>query len=158
VVVCRWTLHRILEERTVSKLVIVGEMNPYGSDPSFALYPFPVGASGDRLRRIMGLGVDEYIDLDRVNLCTGKWSMPVARAEFARIAKPCSVYVALGRKVITAMATSLQFFEHDGSILSLPHPSGLNRMWMEPGAVQRARDALATIAPWVPWGHTRETL
>ena len=31
------------------KVVLVGEQNPYGPDPEFALYPAPEGSSGHRL-------------------------------------------------------------------------------------------------------------
>jgi hypothetical protein len=38
------------------------------------------------------------------------------------------------------------------TVACLPHPSGLCRLWNEPGAVTRARRLLAEVAPWVHWG------
>ena len=34
---------------------LVGEQNPYGADPNFALYPLPENAAGARLARFLGL-------------------------------------------------------------------------------------------------------
>ena len=57
-----------------SRVLLVGEVNPYGADPRMALYHLPRGASGDRLREILGLDDATYIRrLSRVNLCTGRW-------------------------------------------------------------------------------------
>lgn len=38
----------------MNRLIIVGELNPYGSGPSWALHHLPRGASGDRLRQHRG--------------------------------------------------------------------------------------------------------
>ena len=87
------------------KLVLVGELNPWGTDPTFALYPLPPHASGGRLRRILGLRRSEYIDLTRrYNLCTGRWSISTARVEATRLLglHTDQVLVLLGRKVARA--------------------------------------------------------
>lgn len=64
------------------KPLLVGEANPYGGDPAYALYPYPRGCSGHRLcEKVMGLTDREYLDcFERVNLCPTKWSMRQARA------------------------------------------------------------------------------
>jgi hypothetical protein len=127
------------------KPLLVGELNPYGADPDFALYPSPPGCAGDRLcRLVMELGKEEYLErFDRVNLCEGKWMMRIARIEAYKITKSeVSKVVLLGRKVATAFDCELQPFRHDSRFVALPHPSGLCRAWNESGAFRRAREAL----------------
>lgn len=151
-------------------VLLVGEMNPYGADPDMALYHLPTGASGDRLRRILGLDPVAYLALGRVNLCEGRWSMPAARERArALVRDPAwTAYVLLGRKVATAFdyaeaafsAQQLTWHQLDGLgrehapvvVVALPHPSGLSRAWNVPGSVDKARDLLATVVPGVPWG------
>lgn len=105
------------------KPLIVGELNPYGSDPRYALYHLPRHASGNRLREIMGLTDVEYSrGLDKVNLCVGRWSLTAARAACELLFKeqrPC--FVLLGKKVC-----------------------GLNLLWNPPDAKEKARDLLIT--------------
>lgn len=100
--------------------LLVGEANPYGGDPSFALYPSPPWCSGERLcRLVLGLDPDEYLGrFDRQNLCPRSWHLPAARA---RAEEP--------------------FTARDGLVL-LPHPSGLSRLWNAPGSFARAREVL----------------
>lgn len=46
-----------------SKPLLVGESNPYRSDPHFALYPAPDGCSGHRLcRLILKMGRRDYLE------------------------------------------------------------------------------------------------
>jgi len=51
--------------------VLVGEANPWGSDPFYALYPYPERYAGWRLcHLILGLYRRTYLGyFDRVNLC-----------------------------------------------------------------------------------------
>ncbi|HUT79289.1 MAG TPA: hypothetical protein VM285_16435 [Polyangia bacterium] len=127
------------------KTLLVGEMNPYGADPAFALYPLPEHASGGRLARILGLHPREYLrTFDRVNLCTGKWSMRTARGEANRLntlqeSGRWDHMVLLGRKVCDAFCVRYEPFTSCGSYLVLPHPSGRCRAWSEAGAAERAR-------------------
>lgn len=143
--------------------LLVGEDNPYGSDPRYALYPEPRNSAGGRLcRDIMQLSVKDYIrGFERVNLCAGKWSMTEAR-ESARLVKmrpeiPLA-YVLLGAKVCAAWGVAYEPFRVSPSGLGclqviLPHPSGRNRAWNESGAAARARRALeeAGVLPLPPW-------
>jgi hypothetical protein len=139
------------------KPLLVGELNPYGADPKFALYPFPRGAAGDRLcRLIMGLSGGEYMArFDRVNLCAGRWSVRDARAMANRLSREAEerpAIVLLGRKVSDAFGIEYEPFtvkrgrERAGAwrttVVVLPHPSGLCRTWNETGAIDRARAAL----------------
>lgn len=146
-------------------VVFVGELNPYSLDPRFALYDEPAGASGDRLRRlVLGLPRRVYLgpEVARVDLCSPRWSMVQARARAHGIwlAAPApAVIVMLGRKVATAFARVREMpvvapFERQGRLVALPHPSGLCRVWHEPGAFERARALLAEAAPGIPWGST----
>ncbi len=87
------------------KPLIVGESNPYGADPQFALYPAPDGCSGHRLCcLILGMHRAAYMEsFERVNLCAGKWSAPAAR-NMARelvssrmiLGRPAPKFVLLG--------------------------------------------------------------
>lgn len=147
------------------KPLLVGEANPYGSDPEFALYPSPPGCAGDRLcRLVMGLDPDDYLArFDRMNLCPRAWSMRDARARAYAIRKECRTTptILLGSKVCAAFEIDFKPFALVGdranvrerSIIELetrrvpvyvvlPHPSGLSRSWHESGAYDRARAAL----------------
>ena len=160
----------------MSRLVIVGESNPYGRDPSMALFHLPRHASGDRLREHLGLTDATYEALDKVNLCAGKWSMAEARRRADELVPDYQVLVLLGAKVRAvfggrggaAWGTTANVspfcaqhrsgtlpgpYHHVCTLVALPHPSGLSRAWNEPGARLRARSILAKHAPWVPWGE-----
>jgi hypothetical protein len=139
------------------KPLLVGEANPYGSDPEFALYPSPPGCAGERLcRKVMGLTEREYLErFDRVNLCPTAWSMRRARARAIEILAADGgterAYVLLGSKVKAAFGVGNDPFSHFRSLrvlpgpqvfVVLPHPSGLSRAWSAPGAYDRARAVL----------------
>jgi len=137
--------------------LLVGEANPYGGDPEFALYPSPPGCAGDRLcRKVMGLDPDDYLErFDRVNLCPTKWSTREARVRASEILAgdhgAPRAYVLLGSRVKAAFGVGHDPFSHFRSLrelpgpqvfVVLPHPSGLSRAWNAPGAYERARDTL----------------
>lgn len=158
------------------RIVLVGELNPYGADPQFALYPTPRHAAGDRLRRlVMGVRTPTYMGFTRYNLCVGKWSTRDARWQARAILAmhQGDLLVLLGRKVTGAFfrgalpelnwpaefsrswlchPSRIATREFD-NIVVLPHPSGLCRSWNEPGAFERARAVLREVAPWVQWGE-----
>lgn len=141
------------------KHLLVGEANPYGADPRFALYPRPRRAAGHRLATvILGLSESEYLErFDRKNLCPVNWSMREARATAhvitterrrdqwvvlcgSRVARafcrlpatgdePWRVYPAEGRD--------------DGGFFVIPHPSGRCRVWNHsPNVITDVRGAL----------------
>jgi hypothetical protein len=88
------------------RVLLLGEDNPYGANPDFSLYCYPVGCSGYRLRRILGLPQHEYLGLHRANLCDGPWSKPRAKERARELLVPLApwpVIVMLGRKVTEAM-------------------------------------------------------
>lgn len=119
------------------KPLLVGEMNPYGADPVFALYHLPPEASGGRLQRyVFGVSVTEYYrKFDRANLCSGRWDLGAARCHAnGLLGEPeRTTYILLGEKVAAAFriksgAFSKQKFLVEGReklIVLLPHPSGL---------------------------------
>lgn len=150
-------------------LVVVGESNPYGADPKFALYHLPRAASGNRLRVIMGLSDADYLALARVNLCVGGWDQVAAEAAARRIVSAgADVVVGLGRRVATAFGYRRGLLTAGevppGSVapafrfVSLPHPSGLSRAWNLPGARDQAVRLLREHAPWVEWGQWGKVL
>ena len=135
--------------------VLVGELNPYGVDPRYALYPLPERASGHRLQElVLGIRPRDYIRLRRFNLCTGKWSMRDARTRAAGLKEEyaASTLVLLGRKVATAfdcghLALFARSVGVDRSIVVIPHPSGLCRVWNEPDSFDRARTLVRDACP-----------
>lgn len=152
------------------KPLLVGEANPYGKDPRYALFPHPKSSAGYRLARLI-LAMpsrDAYLErFDRVNLCPQKWSAPVARLNAQSIlATEREHIVLLGRKVSEAfgyggqapfvvlrptelrwvtygIGTTTGAYSPTGRVIAiLPHPSGLCRIWNETGAFERARTVL----------------
>lgn len=133
---------------------LIGEMNPLSVHPRHALFPFPVNCTGWRLcHKILEMDTGAYVRaFERRNLCVGKWSMEDARKrafEIERESREVSL-VLLGRKVATAFGYGkVEFFKtvvHNGRVLLfLPHPSGLCRVWNEPGSYQRARDLVLSL-------------
>lgn len=123
------------------RVTLVGEANPYGSDPYFALYPSPEGSSGHRLCcLILGMARSDYLErFDRVNLCIGQWNAREAAGKaFLLVGRKC---ILLGSKVAKAFAvpfTPFTLFRRD-TLLVLPHPSGLCRLWNVPGNIDLAR-------------------
>ena len=130
------------------KPLLVGELNPHGADPAFALYPKPDHAAGGRLcYDILGMLGAEYLrTFDRVNLCTGKWDLASARAEALRLmqSRSGSPIILLGARVCRACLYDFEPFTHhkciNGPLVILPHPSSRCRLWNEVGAIQRARE------------------
>lgn len=148
------------------RVLLVGEDNPYGSEPEFALYCYPPGCSGYRLRRILGLPQHQYLGLHRTNLCDGSWSKPRAKErawELLSPEAPWRVIVLLGRKVtetfekvalddVPLVAFSSRPCCPGMTLVSFPHPSGRNAALWNPKARDRARQILRELAPELPWG------
>lgn len=140
------------------KPLLVGEANPYGPDPYYALFPEPEGSAGDRLcRMVMGLSRSEYLTrFDRINLCARRWTLGEARGAVARIKRlrpHGQVTVLLGAKVCAAFDVGFRPFTALGDwsvgqgtrapvYVVLPHPSGRSRGWSVSGSYDRARKLL----------------
>lgn len=165
------TCRACLEANAVTaqaKPLLVGELNPYGSPPSYDLFPRPRGCAGWRLRSILRLEERDYLRaFDRRNLCRGKWSTKSARAEAALIlATDVEVLVLLGAKVCAAFGVPFEPFTRqwrgfsysssldgrtfiagarDAEVFIIPHPSGRSRLWNVSGADDRARELLRPL-------------
>lgn len=147
---------------------LIGENNPYGDDPRYAMYPEPERSAGGRMcRLVLGLSPSKYLLLfERRNLLQApKWSAPAAKAAAnamrAENAGNCDTFILLGKLVTRAFFSektdvlepfksiiySSRIGERARTYLSLPHPSGLSRVWNEPGSFLIARAAVARAAP-----------
>lgn len=152
----------MIKVNALRPVTLVGEVNPYGTDPRYALYCEPRTSAGGRLRMLLGLRRRTYMALRREDLCSGSWDVRQARVRAKAIEDELRpVVVLLGRKVAKAfgMATREAFTlaaccsDSPTKFVLLPHPSGLCREWNDPSAVTRARALLEFAAPDVPWGE-----
>ena len=148
------------------RVLLLGEQNPYGSNPEFALYCYPPGCSGHRLHRILGLPEHQYLALHRKNLCDGDWSKDQAKKRASELLDPSApwrVMVLLGRKVTESfekaacldaplLAFSTRACCPGMMLVSLPHPSGRNAALWNPKARDRTRQILRELVPELPWG------
>lgn len=155
-----------MTDSKTGRVLLVGENNPYGSEPEFALYCYPPGCAGYRLRRILGLPQHQYLALHRTNLCIGDWSKGHAKARALELLSPHApwqVMVLLGRKVtevfekvalddVPLVAFSSRSCCPGVTLVSLPHPSGRNAALWNPKARARAREILRELVPELPWG------
>jgi hypothetical protein len=88
---------------------------------------------------------------DRINLCPERWKLTQARetAEALLAGEVRPALVLFGAKVCSAFRLEFIPFtsrHHNGQpLVILPHPSGLCRLWHEPGAITRARFVLETV-------------
>lgn len=135
---------------------IVGENNPYGSDPYFAMYPRPENSAGGRLcRLVLQIPEAQYLrDFERRNLLQQpKWSVVDARAAATKLSEEIaeSKVILLGAKVCAGFRLDFRPFTIiRGKVAILPHPSGLCRMWGEPGAFDRGRDVVRALLEATP--------
>lgn len=90
--------------------IFIGELNPYGGHPHYALYDEPSTSAGGRLRRkVLAVHSETYLACTRYNLCDGKLNMAAARSRAHEILvrhsgseRPHDPLVLLGRKVVNA--------------------------------------------------------
>jgi uracil-DNA glycosylase len=151
---------------TIGRLLMIGEDNPYGSDPEWALYCYPPGCSGHRLRRILGLPEDQYLSIHRTNLCDSAWTTKRARERAFELLSPQApwrVIVLLGRKVtetfekaalegVPLVPFATRTCCPGMTLVSLPHPSGRNSALWTHKARDRAREIMRALVPELPWG------
>ena len=149
-----------------SRVLLLGESNPLSANPEFALYCYPPGCAGYRLRRILGLPQHQYLALHRKNLCDADWSKKDAEKRVIELLSPEApwrVIVLLGRKVTEAfekvalggrelVAFSTRECCPGMTLVSLPHPSGRNAGSWNPKLHERARQILRELVPELPWG------
>jgi hypothetical protein len=143
-----------------TKPVLVGEANPYGGDPFYALYPAPDGSSGHRLCcLVLRMHRINYLRaFDRRNLCPQNWSAIEAKREARRLVRDIrpTKFVLLGQKVAHAfdcrcdLLSTWAVGEHQQHrALILPHPSGRCRAWSRPEFFSKAREAVRGFCPEV---------
>lgn len=159
------------------KPILVGEDNPFGGPPHHALWCEPRRSAGGRLcYNILGLASErEYIrGFDRANLCRGKWSAAEASKYASELEHSHRTLILLGAKVCHAFGYNFEPFTvkrkftsasaevvigtpHDEwTFVLLPHPSGRNHLWNEPGSYWRARLLLTKVGALpVPPSPTR---
>lgn len=124
-------------------ITLIGESNPYRSDPRYALWPSPVGCSGWRLCHIiLGLTEEEYLSrFERVNLCSGTWDSESAMFVAATLT---GKLILCGARVAKAFNFKYELFARGvrggATCIVIPHPSGLCRVWSEFGMIQRTRE------------------
>lgn len=169
------------DEPPRSPVLLIGEDNPRSMDPRHALHFFPSSSAGGRLRAILGLARGDYLNLWRADLCVGRWNTRAARERARDLLTdpdpPWDVVVMLGVKVASACryphalftvshawvhANRIDYDEPPGYVrrvgpgefraVSLPHPSGLSRVWQDPRSWSRAQMLVRAAAPDVPWG------
>lgn len=150
------------------RTVLVGELNPYGGAPDFALYPEPPHSAGGRLPAILGISEDEQLATWRANLCYGAWDNEDAARTMRRLLEeevPWSRLVLLGSRprrafetlgLDTTLAGSGLECEHRRvvlhgmrpfSVVMMPHPSGRCRLWNVPGVKKAAAAMYAGTRP-----------
>jgi hypothetical protein len=137
-------------------VIVVGDVSRSGEHPAYPLYHLPRTGTGNRLRVVMGLTDLEYHNISKYNLCRTEWSMSAARESARCLTEMCpgGVYILLGVKVMKAFdVTGVFRVTHTPPFcVTLPHPSGANRVWNAPGTREWARTVLAEAAPGIPWG------
>ncbi len=130
--------------------LLVGEANPYSSEERLALAPLPRGAAGDRLRRILGMTVREYLRaFERVNLCRRVWDDDYASWAAGEVVHSAQrrgqPVILLGARVAKAVGVPYLPFRRQLNTLVLPHPSGRCRTWNDRENWTRARRAVSAL-------------
>lgn len=171
---------RIAGPDACRRVLLVGELNPYGADADYALYYEPETSAGGRLQRlILGLPARHwYLPIWRVNLCAGAWDQKEARIrarELLADGAPWSTVIMLGEKPRTAFETAADsgpmpmmfgatrplsnLARSAGGVetfIALPHPSGRNQRAYDRANIERARSLLREVLPEIPWGTLDE--
>ena len=136
--------------------------NPLSVDPRYALYPAPSGCAGWWLRKMSGLSRTDYLrTFDRRNLLPGQqWDKAEARRVGHYVLQTLAgrTVVLLGKEVPRAMGLDDEvgplFWQHEQALdlnlpvhwLMMPHPSGRNRHWTQPGAREEAGAIMRELA------------
>lgn len=165
------------------RVLLLGEDNPQSAAPEYALYDYPPGCAGNRLRaNVFGISSNDYLAIWRTNLCCPSWSLPAARARWTELAfspgVPWNVIVLLGSKVAKValppkalgpfstcrVAREVDRITYDHlrgpvvpfegmRLIYLPHPSGRNLVWNEPRNRIAAQMLMRECVPEIDWGR-----
>lgn len=145
------------------RVLFIGMNNPLSTNHEYALYPAPERCTGWRVWRMLtehaeAHGFDpiwkaEYVrNIERTNLVIGDWSVRAAREGWTRLrmerddlsgygavlllgAEVQRVVLGNTRYPILGQADVRKFW-------CIPHPSGLNRMYNDPGVREEAGEIL----------------
>lgn len=142
----------------MNRICFIGELNPYGTDPARALYPFPRHASGNHLREILQLTDREYVyRYDRMNLCQRYWSLKTARVAAQTILEErrahggkhglvlCGAQVAAAFDLPYRPGITTYPANSEIALLSIPHPSGRCRAWNDHDILVAVRESFKQL-------------
>ena len=128
------------------KPLLLGMNNPLSDDPEYDIYPYPEGSAGWRLWKMLPEGTTraQYLDMfDRRNLLRAReWAVPAARTAAAFLLPELAgrTVVVLGAQVRAALGlprTEPLVWRRSGPFkfdwIAVPHPSGRNLWYNEPG-------------------------
>jgi hypothetical protein len=131
--------------------------NPVSLDPRYALYPLPVGCAGNRLYEMLrevlpSATMGGYARrFERINLVSGPWDAAAARVRAAEL-RPTLVgrhVVLLGLQVARAFEVDPRCTtcneDDDAIFYLLPHPSGRNLLYNDPGRRRATGELLARL-------------
>lgn len=126
--------------------LLLGMNNPLSEDPEYDLYPYPEGSTGWRLWKMLPEGTPraQYLEMfDRRNLLrTREWSASAARAAAVFLLPELAgrAVVVLGTQVRSALGFPQvkplvwhRCAAHQFDWVAVPHPSGRNLWYNEPG-------------------------
>lgn len=140
------------------RALIIGQAPSQNGDPG---RPLLDGSTGNRLRSLLGVSIDEYTELfERVNLLqefpgkSGKGdAFPIesARQRAAELTSTLRrrTVLLIGGNVARAFGINSDYlkwtFQNGYWCMIVPHTSGVNRWWNEPANVELARRELTTL-------------
>ena len=141
----------------IERPVLLGMNNPLSDDPAFDLYPYPEGSAGWRLWKMLPEGTSrtDYLrSFERRNLLHSReWSVTSARRAAVEVLPSLvgrrvvilgtEVRAALGLPKVAPLSTGvLDWGEASVYWMALPHPSGRNIWYNEPGNRERVGQVL----------------
>jgi hypothetical protein len=133
--------------------LIIGEQPGPNTNRALPMWPFPRTSAGGRLMAMSGIEPAEYLRrLARVNLVeayAAKWDgdKAVRRAGWLLASlPPYARVVLLGERVRYAIEGAAAGAEIPAHFVQLPHPSGRNSAYNDPGERERARRAVQWAA------------
>lgn len=130
--------------------VVVGEVPGAHTHEDLPMFPSPVTSSAGRLMEMSKLTPAQYLGcLYRRNVCYRRWSegeaSNTARLIVSSLFDHKDLFVVMcGHKVAAAFGVPCSYWmlgrlESRNCYTVIPHPSGLNRVYNDPGARERTR-------------------
>ena len=144
------------------KPLLLGMNNPLSDDPEYDIYPYPEGSTGWRLWKMLPEGTTraQYLDMfDRRNLLRAReWHSAEARraAELLLPDLAGRAVVVLGTQVRAALDLPQteplvwrRCLPYEFNWIAVPHPSGRNCWYNEPGRRDQVGAMLRALAEGV---------